>query len=473
MTTIQDILKYEDTLDPLFQLLPKKIKKLTISDEDKIIRKKLRKKYSDEEIINLLKDLINDSFGEEEMSNISNILTHLKECSQKYNIEVSNKFVNSSEISQFAENVSEIKNFFEENYSDTNPILNTCSFTYNDMLSESLYVKDGVVLFYLNKKEDLVKIFYDATIRSSLDVSLKYIYIISPLSGEIIKYKREKWIFDDEFLDICERITSKIKGYEFGSVLMLEQGVGSTFSKEKGNFVETLKIHKGSTIPFQFFLNGTLKTNVTLKEDEIKDARKFMKKNPELRPYCHLPYTLSLANKKKDKNDYVGIGLRDYMETLVKMKILGGVVHVGKYNNYEKEEATSNMKKHILRAIEYASPECPLLLETPSGQGKELLTKLKEFMNFCREIESDSFGICMDTCHVFASGHSPRKYLEKLLNDPILKPKLKLIHFNDSKEGKGSCLDRHAFIGTGCIPKEEFLHITYLANLNNIPMVLE
>ena len=121
------------------------------------------------------------------------------------------------------------------------------------------------------------------------------------------------------------------------------------------------------------------------------------------------------------------------MKTLVKLGFLGGVVHVGKSNNYSVRKATKNMKKHIERVLPYCTKECPLLLETPSGQGNELLTDKDDFINFCRSIESENFGICMDTCHVYASGFLPSKYLEDILADDILRPKLKLIHFNDSK----------------------------------------
>ena len=53
-------------------------------------------------------------------------------------------------------------------------------------------------------------------------------------------------------------------------------------------------------------------TNVTLTESEIEEASKYLKNHLYMRPFCHLPYTLSLANKESDKEDYVGKVLKIY-----------------------------------------------------------------------------------------------------------------------------------------------------------------
>jgi deoxyribonuclease-4 len=89
------------------------------------------------------------------------------------------------------------------------------------------------------------------------------------------------------------------------------------------------------------------------------------------------------------------------------------------------------------------------LLETPAGAGTELLTKIEDFINFVKKINHPNFGICMDTCHVFASGYDPYNYLCKLIENDLIPI---LIHFNDSKMELASRKDRHEFIGKGKIP---------------------
>lgn len=304
-------------------------------------------------------------------------------------------------------------------------------------------------------------------------IQKKYFSLLLPLQNIIIRTKTKKWKKSEKFMEILNEGVQFIKNSEFGQIVYITSNAGQAVSKSKGSFINTLKTNAESERPFQFFLNGQMNTKVTLSENEINESKNFLNSNKHLKPFCHLPYTLSLANRKEDKGDYVNKSLKEYMKTIKKIGIKGGVVHVGKSNNYPVEEATENMKNHILRVLKYCNSDSPLLLETPSGQGNELLTKRSDFLNFCESIESDSFGICLDTCHVFASGYLPSKYIEKILNNENLRSKLKLIHFNDSKGDRGSCVDRHTFIGTGCIPKDEFLKVAYLATLNNIPLIIE
>jgi len=135
----------------------------------------------------------------------------------------------------------------------------------------------------------------------------------------------------------------------------------------------------------------------------------------------------------------------------------GVVVHVGKSVTMEADLAWSNMVTHTLSALAYASPECPLLLETPAGQGTEMLTTLEQMMSFIETIRNNlkqddgfdvaCFGLCVDTCHVFALGYDPATYLRSI--DARYPGLVKLIHLNDSETPCGSHVDRHHKMGGG------------------------
>ena len=131
----------------------------------------------------------------------------------------------------------------------------------------------------------------------------------------------------------------------------------------------------------------------------------------------------------------------------------------------------THMRSNILAALEHATPECPLLLETPAGQGSEVLRTWTEFAAFVSAIADPRLRICIDTCHVFACGEDPHTYLSKFLSaHPAM---TQLIHFNDSATPCGSCLDRHAFCGQGHIGIEKMTAIANDAHAANIPMVIE
>jgi deoxyribonuclease IV len=116
-----------------------------------------------------------------------------------------------------------------------------------------------------------------------------------------------------------------------------------------------------------------------------------------------------------------------------------------------------------------------LLLETPAGQGTEVLTRMKDMISFYNRFtkeEKKKFKICIDTCHVFAAGEDPLDYIRDWCEIMGTKA-LALIHFNDSKDAKGSCKDRHARIGSGKIGLNRLTSVMKYAVDNNIDLVVE
>lgn len=81
--------------------------------------------------------------------------------------------------------------------------------------------------------------------------------------------------------------------------------------------------------------------------------------------------------------------------------------------------------------------------------------------------------VCVDTCHVFASGTQPDEYLESLIQNPIWREKLGLIQFNDSETEFNSKVDRHADIGCGKIEFPRLLQCAEIAHKLKIPMIKE
>jgi deoxyribonuclease-4 len=128
------------------------------------------------------------------------------------------------------------------------------------------------------------------------------------------------------------------------------------------------------------------------------------------------------------------------------------------------------MSDAVSRILEHTDHLCPLLIETPAGQGSEMLKNKDDFLTFIQQFsEQDRIGACVDTCHVFACGYKPSEYL-KFIGDNGL---LKLVHYNDSNDTCGSCKDRHAFVGSGHIGLPEMTSVADYCGANGIPMVIE
>jgi deoxyribonuclease-4 len=149
----------------------------------------------------------------------------------------------------------------------------------------------------------------------------------------------------------------------------------------------------------------------------------------------------------------------------------GVVVHVGKSTSQTLESAMSNMRANLQAALPHATESCPILLETPAGQGSEVLTTFTEFVAFVATINDPRLRVCIDTCHVFAAGEDPVTYLKEITR--MSPTYTKLIHFNDSATPCGSCLDRHAFVGEGHIGLTKMTEIAVAGTAAALSMLIE
>ena len=227
--------------------------------------------------------------------------------------------------------------------------------------------------------------------------------------------------------------------------------------------------------PCQMFLRNTRsgKQNVATPQDAMSIAQ--LIKDSGLKYFTHAAYVINLCANANDNGDYWA--QRYLNEDLTLTAAMGGrgvVVHTGARKHLPVDEATYIMEYMVRTALSYATEHCPLLLETPCGEGTEIVTKIEElgsfFFRFTPE-ERKKLGICVDICHVHASGYDPLEYLqhwEKHCQTPI-----RLIHFNDSMGEQGCCVDRHAAPGSGHIGMEKMTAVAEWCHTRNIPMIRE
>lgn len=233
--------------------------------------------------------------------------------------------------------------------------------------------------------------------------------------------------------------------------------------------MKTISEFPDPTKPYQIFLGGPQSSKMKVTDGELA-ATASQIAAAHLKVYVHSQYIINLANATAPDDWNVTLLARN-LQYAAAIGCRGVVVHVGKATDKPYATALENMRVNISRVIEHATPECPLLLETPAGQGTETLKGDDEFISFV-----DSFGgdprlrVCLDTCHVFACGHKPLTFIDKLAAKPDL---LRLIHFNDSLEPCGSFKDRHAPIGGGHIGFTNMETIAKRCHELGLPMVIE
>ena len=239
--------------------------------------------------------------------------------------------------------------------------------------------------------------------------------------------------------------------------------------KKFPTLLATVKQIDGSNKSYQIFLGSTQSSKMNLKDADIAKAASEITRN-SLTIFVHTPYILNLSTLFELDGWQTQL-FRKNIQGAVAMGCRGVVIHVGKSTKQVYKTAVETMRTNLMEFLQYATPECPILLETPAGQGTETLKKMEEFCEFVASFSDPRIRICLDTCHVFACGHNPIKYLNHLFTsyDGLLK----LVHYNDSQEACGSCKDRHAQVGLGHIGLSTMTEIAELCTEHSVPMVIE
>ena len=310
---------------------------------------------------------------------------------------------------------------------------------------------------------------------AAIDLTATDVYLVLPLQRSIWGFALSAWSSRAElrtFLIAAARKrldASVAKSPLPGLALQLRFQIGSHIHKGRSLAGTIALLPAGK--PYQLFLSGPMNTKLAIKDADLAAANTALVASGS-HLYVHSPYLINLCSEPGEKDDYGVNCLIKNLQYASAIGCRGVVVHVGKSVGREAGLALSNMRINLLTAMEHATAACPILLETPAGQGTEMLTRYADFVDFVRTFESDRIAICVDTCHVFAAGCDPLTYITDLLasTTPAL---LKLVHFNDSSGCCGSCVDRHAFIGTGEIGLEKLAAIAERCSSCHVPMLVE
>lgn len=120
-----------------------------------------------------------------------------------------------------------------------------------------------------------------------------------------------------------------------------------------------------------------------------------------------------------------------------------------------------------------------VLLETTAGQGTNLGARFEHLSHILERVDHpEAFGVCIDTCHIFAAGYdirTPEVYAATMADFDRLVGygKVKALHLNDALQPFGDRKDRHAAIGEGHIGLEGFRLVVNDPHFAGLPMVLE
>lgn len=309
----------------------------------------------------------------------------------------------------------------------------------------------------------------------------RYVGFVLPIQRDIIICDLQGWnsskylqvLLDNtveqiDLTSILERLTTDVQRIKVGGHIEKGKNIEVTFREHARNCPDR---------PCQLFLSNPRsgKRDAKLK-DQVIGAANIIKSN-NLQFFTHAPYIINLcANCKDEKTGefWQQRILNDDLKTTVELGGKGVVVHVGARRCLTEEVALKNMEDMVRNALQYATESCPLLLETPCGEGTEVCTSVSDLAKFYTrfsEEEQKKLGLCVDSCHTFVCSYDPLEYMKEWTQ--ISKIPIVLVHFNDSRGEKGSRLDRHAPCGRGHIGAQKMEEIAIWCYNRKIPLVQE
>ncbi|MCW2996460.1 MAG: deoxyribonuclease [Solirubrobacterales bacterium] len=154
------------------------------------------------------------------------------------------------------------------------------------------------------------------------------------------------------------------------------------------------------------------------------------------------------------------------------------VLHPGSAKTGHVGEAIARAGELIREALA-ESENCALHLENTAGAGGTLGRSFDELAALIDAAGGDPrLGMCLDSCHLYASGHDIRtaEGLTATLDECVAKvglDRLGSLHLNDSQVGLGSNRDRHANIGEGELGEHGCAVFLSEPRFQGLPVVLE
>ncbi|MEG1502170.1 MAG: deoxyribonuclease IV [Synergistaceae bacterium] len=237
--------------------------------------------------------------------------------------------------------------------------------------------------------------------------------------------------------------------------------------------------HLGCTSMQIFTRNPRQWNSPPLLDSEIEKFRFNKSKSTIKKIVSHTSYLINLSGSESIREKSEKMLLEEIIRCH-KLGISDIVLHPGFAGTFLKPQALEMISKSLLNVFNYSQKnDVRILLETMAGQGSVLGGSISDLYNIIKMTgNSQQLGLCIDTCHIFASGYdikdknSYNKYIE-IIDRGIGTGKIGCLHINDSKFILGSKKDRHANIGDGQININLFKYFLQDERFNTIPAILE
>jgi deoxyribonuclease-4 len=256
-----------------------------------------------------------------------------------------------------------------------------------------------------------------------------------------------------------------------GAHMSVAGGVSKAVDRAVAHGCEALQI---------FTKNANQWRGKPLDPTEVKTFRRRIDETGILPVVSHASYLINLATTFPVLREQSLAAFIDELDRAEALGLLGVVIHPGTCTAGTEDDGLRLIAEGIRHAFR-ARPrrKTMVLLEHTAGQGRTLGYRFEHLAAIIGHLNGSSrVGVCLDTCHLVASGYdivSEAGYLETFAAfDRIVGlARLRVFHANDSKKPCGSRVDRHEHIGQGCLGETPFRRILADDRFAGLPMLIE
>ncbi|CAL4319920.1 deoxyribonuclease IV [Buchnera aphidicola] len=258
--------------------------------------------------------------------------------------------------------------------------------------------------------------------------------------------------------------------------------IGAHVSSSGGLEKAVFRAFQIKATTFSFFTKNQLRwSSSPLQQKNIDNFKKSCVKY-NFFPEKILPHSSYLINLGHPDNELLKKSRIAFIDEMTRCNQLGLFFlnfHPGSHlNKISTTFCLSRIAESINIALE-KTKNVTAVIENTAGQGTNVGYRFEHLSEIINQVHDKSrIGVCIDTCHLFASGYDLRtkKDYESTFNqffNIIGLQYLKGFHLNDSKKTLNSRVDRHESLGVGKIGTSIFSYIMKNQDFNNIPMILE
>jgi deoxyribonuclease-4 len=216
----------------------------------------------------------------------------------------------------------------------------------------------------------------------------------------------------------------------------------------------------------------------TYREEDVAAFREAMAASPIDAVVIHAVYLLNCASDDPEIRAKSLASLTHSLRVGERIGAAGVVLHPGSAKTGDVGEAIARAGATIAEALA-ESEGCELHLENTAGAGGTLGRSFEELAALLDAAGGGPrLGVCLDSCHLFASGYDVRTVAgtASILREASRKlgrGTVRSLHLNDSQTPLASNRDRHANVGRGELGEQGAMAFLSAPALQKLPCILE